>query len=172
VPIQDETGDGDEIGDAGTKPTPETPAEALARAASHARAAGAEIAASLHALLDAASLGAAGAPGAETVAPLASALDALEGWLQQEGPGGGELIAVLLGALEEEIARWEGRGHEDADARAVLRAFLGLREILWELGMRAPRHGAPPAPPDAKPEEPPARRKPRKARLQRVQVEG
>jgi hypothetical protein len=42
----------------------------------------------------------------------------------------------LAEALELEIKRWELRSSTDADARVVLRAFLGLRELLWELGMR------------------------------------
>lgn len=36
-------------------------------------------------------------------------------------------------ALQAEIGRWEARSRRDPDARAVLRAFLGLRECLWEL---------------------------------------
>ena len=39
-------------------------------------------------------------------------------------------------ALAREIARWEMRSKSDQAARPVLRAFLGLRELLWELGMR------------------------------------
>jgi hypothetical protein len=39
-------------------------------------------------------------------------------------------------ALQVEIDRWEKRSAEDDSARPVLRAFLGLRELLWELGMR------------------------------------
>ena len=42
----------------------------------------------------------------------------------------------MLDALDAEIARWETKARQDADARAVLRAFLGVRELLWELGMR------------------------------------
>ena len=39
-------------------------------------------------------------------------------------------------ALQVEIDRWEKRSAEDDSARPVLRAFLGLRELLWELGIR------------------------------------
>lgn len=46
------------------------------------------------------------------------------------------VLAAVLDALEGEITRWEARSREDPDARAVLRAFLGLREILWEFGVR------------------------------------
>ena len=57
----------------------------------------------------------------------------------------------LATALEAEIKRWEQRSQTDPDARPVLRAFLGLRELLWELGMRhdpAPTsEGTPPTPP-------------------------
>lgn len=42
----------------------------------------------------------------------------------------------LAAALDAEIRRWEQRSRTDPDARLVLRAFLGLRELLWELGMR------------------------------------
>jgi hypothetical protein len=45
--------------------------------------------------------------------------------------------AEIAEALDAEIARWEERAKHDADARSVLRAFLGLREVLWELGVRA-----------------------------------
>ena len=154
-----------------TDPSLETAAQALERAGRHARASAAEAAAALGALLDAASLAAAGAPGAETVPPLAGAVEGLKRVLDRGGATSGtELVDALLGALESEIARWEGRGREDAEARAVLRAFLGLREILWELGLRTPRAGSAE---DAAPEtEPTPRRKPRKARLQRVPVEG
>jgi hypothetical protein len=47
-----------------------------------------------------------------------------------------ELIGPLLDALDHEVERWENRARDDVEARSVLRAFLGLREILWELGMR------------------------------------
>ena len=49
----------------------------------------------------------------------------------------------LAEALDLEIERWERRAREDPDARAVLRAFLGVRELLWELGIRPqPKRGA------------------------------
>ncbi len=53
------------------------------------------------------------------------------------------LAAPLFRALEAEILRWETRSKNDPDARPVLRAFLGLREILWEFGVRAPNESAP-----------------------------
>jgi hypothetical protein len=76
------------------------------------------------------------------------------------------LAEPLAEALEVEIKRWERRSQTDEDARPVLRAFLGLRELLWDLGMR--REGArtsaqaPPAP------EQTTRRR---ARVQRFEVE-
>jgi hypothetical protein len=45
------------------------------------------------------------------------------------------LARALSEALATEIARWEKRSRHDPDARLVLRAFLGLRELLWELGL-------------------------------------
>ncbi|MGH7286571.1 MAG: hypothetical protein ACREI8_00945, partial [Myxococcota bacterium] len=63
------------------------------------------------------------------------------------------------------IARWEERARQDGEARAVLRAFLGVRELLWEFGIR-------------RPDEPAAPRAERRAakrggpRVQRVRVQG
>ncbi len=149
---------------------PETPAQALERAGRHARVAAAESVAALEALLDAACLAAAGEPGRRALPPVAAALAELRRLLAEPGaPGGDRLIAALLEAIEGEIARWEQRGGEDPDARAVLRAFLGMREILWEIGVRAPRQGEPSS--RRKPPREP-RPRPRKTRLQRVKVEG
>jgi len=47
------------------------------------------------------------------------------------------LAEPLRRAIQAEIDRWEERSVEDESARPVLRAFLGLRELLWELGMRS-----------------------------------
>lgn len=148
----------------------ETVGQALERAGRHARVAAAESVAALEALLDAASLAAANAPGRQTVPPLAGALAELRRLLAQPGaPSGESIVNALLAALEAEIARWEQRGSEDPEARAVLRAFLGMREILWELGVRAPRHeGAPSAAPAPREKV----RRARRTRLQRVEVEG
>lgn len=62
-----------------------------------------------------------------------------------------ELLGAVLDALDSEITRWEQRSREDPDARAVLRAFLGLREILWEFGVRGRSASADPPEPDADP---------------------
>lgn len=59
------------------------------------------------------------------------------------------LSAPLFRALEAEILRWETRSQSDPDARPVLRAFIGLREILWELGVRPPAEAGRPTPPSS-----------------------
>jgi hypothetical protein len=142
---------------------PESAEQALARAAQHARTAAAELVAALRALVDAASLAASGEPGASgRLAPLAMLLDEAQALVSPE-LGAGTLAAAIAEALDAEIARWEERGRDDADARAVLRAFLGLREILWEMGVRpAAKTSAAGARP---------RRDSRRRRLQRVPVE-
>jgi hypothetical protein len=158
------------------RPEPEAPPadvrEALLRARRHARQAAAETLAALRALLDALALAAAGAPAEaqRALRPFARLLDGLGADLAAGAGGADSLLAAVAGALDAEIARWEARARDDADARAVLRAFLGLREILWELGVR-------PAP--AGPAGAPGRRAARTAspprrggRVQRVPVQG
>ena len=117
---------------------------ALARARRHAKNAVGEALEAVRALLDAASLATSGAPAASS--PLFASVD---GWIARASRGlsadGGlsdGLAAEIAAALEHEIARWEQRAKSDDDARPVLRAFLGLREVLWELGVRAPRSSA------------------------------
>jgi len=129
------------------RPPPEHVEEALRRSAHHARNAVAEALLAAHALLDAVALGltgraasatqASGARGAGPLATLSGRIEALAGLVRAEEAGLPEAWAdALLDALESEIARWETRAADDRDARAVLRAFLGLREVLWELGVR------------------------------------
>jgi len=116
--------------------------EALARARAHGGAALAEAAAALRCLLDAASLAASGTP-----AEAHSGLRRAAGWLERAEAMAREGAARepqrwledVAGALDAEIARWESRSREDPDARAVLRAFLGVREMLWEFGLRPAR---------------------------------
>lgn len=117
---------------------PESAREALARARRHARIAAAEGLAALRALLDAAALATTGAASGElrVLGALGRQLDEAEAALRGGHAGGEVLVAALADALDAEIARWEARSSEDPDARAVLRAFLGLRELLWELGVR------------------------------------
>ena len=137
--------------------------EALARARRHAKSAVAEALEALRALLDAASLATSGAPAAHN--GLFDSVDrwiarASRGWASEGGLSDG-VAAEIAAALDEEIARWEERAKSDGDARPVLRAFLGLREVLWELGVRVPR-------PESAPPEP----APRPRRIQRVVVRG
>jgi len=40
---------------------------------------------------------------------------------------------AVVRAVDAEIERWASRASNDPDARTVLHAFLGMREILWEL---------------------------------------
>lgn len=96
----------------------------------------------LRALLDAAALGLSHQPASHHAlfAPLSQILD---DWSKKMGGSDEDLGAVILDALETEIARWESRSQDDEEARSVLRAFLGLREFLWEIGIRS----ASPAPP-------------------------
>jgi hypothetical protein len=164
---------------------PRTVQEALRRASTHAQASLGEAAAAMRCLLDAGSLAATGVPagGHEALRGVAAWLERAA-QLAREGDGGGRWLDAVADALDAEVARWEARGRDDAEARAVLRAFLGVREILWEFGLRPsgdtrrPRAGAraraPEPPGAAAPPRPPLRplqRTPR-ARLERVPVEG
>jgi hypothetical protein len=149
-----------------TRP-PRSTEQALAEAAAHGRAALAELLAAGHALLDAAALASAGTELAENaaMAPFAT-------WLERAGrslergarPTAAGLLRNVAEALDAEIARWEERSRSDPEARAVLRAFLGVREVLWEFGLR------PLQDPEAETRARPAR--PRRARVERVPIEG
>jgi hypothetical protein len=157
-----------------TRGRPLTPAEgareALQQAARHARAAAAEAALALRSLLDAAAFFAAGAPARENgvLRDAAQWLDGVARGVAPEGGGDAALAQALAGALDAEIARWEARAVQDPEARAVLRAFLGVRELLWELGVRAaPPSSAPPREP-----YPPERPATRRRRVERVRVQG
>jgi len=148
--------------------------EALARARRHGVSAVAESVAALHALLDAAALATGGVPAASHPAfqPVARVLDAVAARIGGDAALSASLLGAVADALEVEIERWERRARNDPDARAVLRALLGLREVLWEFGVRPPPPGAEPdTPPDPaggprKPARPP------RGRVQRVRVEG
>ena len=153
-----------ESGPPGTPQSDAAPAtleEALARAREHGRLALAETLSALQALLDAAALAGSGKPlqAHRQLAPLARVLEGLASDLARRGGDGPEpLLASIAEALDVEIARWEKQARDDLDARAVLRAFLGLREILWELGVR-------PGPQRAQ-------KRPAGPRIQRVPVQG
>jgi len=140
---------------------------ALARAGRHARNAAAETLEAVRALLDALAILSGGAT-AESHAALAGAARWLDELTRQlaSGPGEAAVTRALADALDAEIARWEERAREDPDARAVLRAFLGVRELLWELGVR---------PTPGQPEPPPSADRPRsrtRRRVERVPVQG
>lgn len=113
-------------------------AEALTRAREHIRAALAELLQALCALADAASLAATGAPASAhpPLVRLVRSLERLGAALAGEGRAPDGLIDAIAHALDGEIERWEARAHDDPEARALLRAYLGLRELLWELGVR------------------------------------
>ena len=110
---------------------------ALARARRHSRTALAEALEAVRALLDAAALATSGVP-AEAHGLLRTAARGLERAASGLSPeaDGPAVVEALAEALDAEIARWESRADEDSEARAVLRAFLGVRELLWELGVR------------------------------------
>lgn len=156
----------------------ESPAEALSRAREHARNAASEAVRSLRALLDAAALGISAQPAEHhrIFASLAGTLDGLAERFSSGNIATPDVSSVILEALNAEIARWEARSQDDADSRAVLRAFLGMREILWEFGIRAPGPAKSATEDDtardpATPRDPKTpRRKP--PRVQRVEVQG
>ena len=112
--------------------------EALERARRHARAAVVEALETARALLDVAAIATGGVPAAAhgVLSLAAAALERAAAGLGSEGSEAQALVDSLAEALDAEIARWERRADDDPDARAVLRAFLGLRELLWELGIR------------------------------------
>lgn len=118
----------------------ERAAEAVARARKHARAAIAEALASVGALLDASSLALNGEAAADSalLSPIARILEGLRAEFDGNAAAGevAALLRSVADALDAEIARWETRAESDTEARAVLRAFLGLRELLWEFGIR------------------------------------
>jgi len=155
-------------------------AEALARARDHARAAASESIRAVHALLDAAALASSGLPSdaSRLLAPLAQVLESVaQGLAPDSDAMSAPLLSALADALDAEIARWEARAGEDAEARAVLRAFLGVRELLWEFGLRR-RERAPDAPNGAPGSAHPGQgeRAPRpvrrRPRVQRIPVQG
>ena len=141
---------------------PESVEEALARARAHGRSAAAESVAALSALLDAGALATGGLGDEGALATLRETLDRVRRWLDPEG--GRDADSVLEGvraALDEEVERWEEKSREDPDARAILRAFLAVREVIWEFSERS----------RPKPDAPESARPPR-SQPRRVPVEG
>ena len=162
-------------GDAAFRKAPVDVAEALSRARRHARSAASEAVAAVHALLDAAALATSGLPSDASawLAPIARALEAVANGLAPDADvASAPLLGAFAEALDAEIARWELRARDDAEARAVLRAFLGVRELLWELGLRRREPAEAPRAPG--PEGPGRAPRPvrRRARVQRVPVQG
>jgi hypothetical protein len=121
---------------------PQSAIEALDRVQRHARAAFGEAALAARALFDAASLASTGVP-ADAHGALAGAGSWLGGLAERalDGTTRGtpSWLEAVAGALDQEIQRWEALGRDDPEARAVLRAFLGVREVLWEFGLRPTR---------------------------------
>jgi hypothetical protein len=135
--------------------------------------------AALQALLDALALGLSGRPAERDaiLGPLSRGLEQLRALAAPDDSRfGSSLIDALFDALDAEIARWESRSREDPNARSVLRTFLGVREILWEMSARRGEPAASPERkgPEAEEKKPPARpvRSRRRTRVQRVPVEG
>ncbi len=153
---------------------PESVEEAMRRARQHARAAAAELAAAISALLDAGSLLASGRVAADTpFAPLQHGLVELR---RRVEPGsvrdGASLLRSVADALDAEIERWETRSRSDPEARTVLRAFLGVRELLWELGVRGSGEAAEATTAHEPDEKETATRTGDPPEVQRVAVEG
>jgi len=145
----------------------ESPAEALLRARRHARRGVGELVLAVRALLDAAALGLSHQPARNHAlfAPLSQILD---DWAEKMGGGSEDDIgALILDALETEIARWESLSRQDEESRSVLRAFLGLREFLWEMGIRAKNAAPPPTSTEKNPSpiDPAARETPEASRV-------
>lgn len=148
-------------------PPPRSADEAMTRARQHGFAALAECALALRAIVDAASLATTGAP-SDSNAAIAGASTWLDQIAEQLQAGAGRSGAPWLDAvarvLDAEIERWETLGRDDPEARSVLRAFLGVREILWDFGLRSssrdsadPNVPEPAEPEDVRPSESAAR---------------
>jgi len=158
---------------------PERAAEAAARARRHAHAAIVEALASVSALLDASSLALNGQAAARNAlfGPIARILEGLRAEIDGSATTGevAALLHSIAEALDAEIARWERRAETDPEARAVLRAFLGLRELLWEFGIRRESDAGASAKGSTRPARkkgsPTAARR-KQPRVQRVTVEG
>ena len=121
-------------------PPPRSADEAMTRARQHGFAALAECALALRAIVDAASLATTGAPSDAnaTIAGASTWLDQIAAQLQAgAGRSGAPWLDAVARVLDAEIERWETLGRDDPEARAVLRAFLGVREILWDFGLRS-----------------------------------
>jgi hypothetical protein len=127
-------------------PPPRNADEALERARRHALAAVSEALLAARCALDAGALATLGTT-SDTNEWLGAAAHWLDEAAAQAREGAGRPLAPWLDAvsdaLDDEIERWETRSRQDPEARSVLRAFLGVREILWEFGLRGQRSEAP-----------------------------
>jgi len=139
--------------------SPQTVEEALARARDHGRRAASETLAALQALIEAGALTRGPLADEGQLAMLRSALERARQWVDPEaGRDAASVLAGISQVLDEEVLRWEEKSRQDPEARTILRAFLAVREVLFEL---TARDGGKPAP-----EETPA------TGVQRVPVEG
>ena len=123
----------------GIEPPPKDLAEALNRARLHGRAAAAESFAAVRALIDAAALTSGGhaSDASRLLGPIAKLFESLGNQLGSNAiDGSTRVLESIASAIDDEIAIWEERARTDTEARTVLRAFLGLREVLWEFGVR------------------------------------
>ncbi len=176
MPTSDRTRDRTRRGEAAP---PESAAEAIVRARKHAQSAIAEALAAVHALLDASSLALSGEASANNavLGPIARILERLRAGFDGGAatPEAAALLRSVAEALDAEIARWQARADSDPEARAVLRAFLGLRELLWEFGIRResdPVEGEEDPPRGARKAGRANSKRRKKSRVQRVTVEG
>lgn len=120
-------------------PPPDTVEQALAQSLQHARNSASEALMAARKLMDALSILLSDEPvvrHAEPDSPIALLAQAIERWAGTvRGPEPvypSPELGAILHALDAEIARWEKKASSDSEARTVLRAFLGMREILWE----------------------------------------
>ncbi len=166
----------------GIEPPPESVAEALNRARVHGRAAAAASFAAVRALIDAAALTSSGraSDASRLLGPIAKLFESLGNELGSNAiDGSTRVLESIARAIDDEIAVWEERAQTDTEARTVLRAFLGLREVMWEFGVRRanPTPGRPATDKNRARATPPPQthnRTPRttRPRVQRVPVQG
>jgi len=161
----------------GGEPPPASVAEALQRARLHGRAAAAESFAAVRALIEAAALASGGrsSEASRLLGPIAKLLESVGNELGDSAlVGSTRILESVSRAIDSEIAIWEQRARDDPEARTVLRAFLGLREVLWEFGARADRRSSEPAPDpnQARPRQRTRTPRTTRPRVQRVPVQG
>ncbi len=149
--------------------------EALQRARTHGRRAVSEALLATQALLDAGSISLSGNASEHNryLSLLSKALeDVSQNLASESGQTSNPLFSAIVDALDSEIARWQTQADADPEARAVLRAFLGLREILWEVGIRRPPDSPQETSPKRPKREPHSRTRRPPPRIQKVPVEG